>query len=379
MILTKEVEVKIISKNVSHYVAKGYKIPMKKATPSSFVRYKKEFVYDIPTTIVVKVGDLTEGSNVLVEAVCEDCGCHTNIKYFYYKRTEKTIGKYVCPECVKKYVMQKLYQTNMEKYGVPNYSKTLEYREKYTSTCLKRYGVSNPSQSEEVKEKCKHTNLLRYGVPYASQANIIKEKVKNTVLEHYGVEYVLQSKEVREAIYNTNLSRYGYKNVIQSPEIRAKINETLYKNGTQKSSRQQRYIHKLYGGELNYPISHYSADICFPDEKIVIEYDGGFHDGNVKTGRLTQEEFDHKEIIRSQIIKREGYKQIRLISHHDKLPSDEILLQILDISKQYFNDNPERSWIEFDFDSSLMRNALHKEGVFFDYGELRTLPLQEVA
>ena len=89
----------------------------------------------------------------------------------------------------------------------------------------------------------------------------------------------------------------GYYYASQSPEVKEKINKTLCQYSNQKTSRQQLYLHSLYGGELNYPIKYYSADICFPEEKFEIEVDCGGHDLNVKTGRMTQEEFDKREII----------------------------------------------------------------------------------
>lgn len=365
MLLTKELEVIPSGRSISHYRKLGYEVK-----------------YLVPLT--VKVEDLLDKSNEEVEAVCTDCGNIIKIKYVNYNRTVNSVGKYVCPDCVGKYASLHYKKTMKQRYGVEHCSQLESVKKKVAETCLQNYGADNPGKVKELREKQRQTVFEKYGVYYVSQSEEVKNKIRTTTYSHYGVENPSQSVEIRQKIIESNLSSYGVSNVSQAPEIREKVRKTMYKNGTCPTSRQQQYIYNLYlqsnpTAKLNYPISHYSADICFPEEKIVIEYDGGFHDGNVKTGRLTQEEFDHKEIIRSQIIKREGYKQIRLISHHDKLPSDEILLQILDISKQYFNDNPERSWIEFDFDSSLMRNALHKEGVFFDYGELRTLPLQEVA
>ena len=64
---------------------------------------------------------------------------------------------------------------------------------------------------------------------------------------------------------------------------------------------------------------------------------------------------------------------MRIISLKDKLPSDEILLQMLSEAKQYFFDYPNHSWIEFNIDTSTVRNAEQKDGVFFDYGKLRKI------
>ena len=64
---------------------------------------------------------------------------------------------------------------------------------------------------------------------------------------------------------------------------------------------------------------------------------------------------------------------MRIISSKDKLPSDEILLQMLSEAKQYFSDYPNHSWIEFNIDTSTVRDAEQKDSVFFDYGKLRNI------
>lgn len=69
---------------------------------------------------------------------------------------------------------------------------------------------------------------------------------------------------------------------------------------------------------------------------------------------------------------------MHIISATDFLPSDEILLQMLDYTKQYFSDYPNHSWIEFNIDSSTVRNAEQKEGSFFNYGDLRKIKESDV-
>lgn len=64
---------------------------------------------------------------------------------------------------------------------------------------------------------------------------------------------------------------------------------------------------------------------------------------------------------------------IRIISLTDKLPTEEILLQMLADAKQYFKDFPEHSWINFDIDNGIVRNAEHKEGVLYTFGQLRKI------
>ena len=159
---------------------------------------------------------------------------------------------------------------------------------------------------------------------------------------------------------------------MQSPDVRAKANETLCKNGNQKTSKQQLYLHSLYGGELNFFVKYYATDICFPEEKLIIEYDGGGHALRVVLGRLTQEEFDQKEIIRNNILKREGYKRINIVSNSDKLPQDDVLLKMLFDARTYFQTT-SHTWQTYDIDKSLLFNAENINGIPYDFGALRTI------
>ena len=45
---------------------------------------------------------------------------------------------------------------------------------------------------------------------------------------------------------------------------------------------------------------------------------------------------------------------------------------MLEQAKQYFNTT-NHTWVAYDIDTSLVRNAENKEGVFFDFGELRKI------
>lgn len=216
---------------------------------------------------------------------------------------------------------------------------------------------------------CKMTEKFGNYVCYKCKTSHYRESCVKT----YGVDNPVKLEEFRDKMIETSLQRYGTEHPMQNILVLQKAKETLYKNETTPTSLQQLYLHSLYNGKLNYPIKNYNVDICFPEEKICMEYDGGGHSLEVKFGRLTQEEFEYKELIRNNVIKRAGYKQMRIISLKDKLPSDEILLQMLSEAKQYFFDYPEHSWIEYNIDTSTVRNAEHKDGVFFDYGKLRKI------
>jgi len=351
MLLTKEVTTTLSAKNVKYYEKLGYKIPMRKASTLNMKNNNVDYVYDIPIKdFVVKTEDLPLQSNVKVDVLC-DC-CKNNIcrtSYACYINAIKKTGSYYCKHC--------------------NHIKAQQ-------TMLERYGCESPIQNETIRKKIYETNIKKYGYKIPTKNKKVKEKIRETNIEKYGFSSSFSNKDVQEKYRKNCLEKYGYEYALQIPEVREKISQTFYKNGTQKISIQQNYLCKLFDGVLNYPIKKYCADIYIKKYNIVIEYDGGGHKLNVKSGRQTEEEYKKSEIIRNNIITREGYKQIRIISSKDYLPSDEILLQMLEQAKEYFNTT-NHTWVEYIIDTSLIRNAEYKDGVFFDYGKLRKIRKEE--
>lgn len=371
MILTKEVEVKPTGKMLKYYRDKGYD-----------AKYKRP--------LFVNVNDLPDNSNIKIEVLCDYCKENVvYVRYADYTRRIKETDKIACLNCYPK----KVKETSLLRYGVENYAQTKECRIKMENTMESRYGVKYAFQDEHFYNSYKDTCFERYGKDYrknfAEKASNtfyqktgyynplaspdIRKKIEETCVEKYGVKNPFGADEVKEKIKNSFIEKYGVENPNKLPEIRGKISKTLYKNSSQRSSTQQQYLCNLYNGILNYPISYYNADICFPDEKLCIEYDGGGHDLNVKLGSITQKEFNQKEIIRNNIIKRNGYKQMKIISSNDKLPSDDVLLKMLSDTRQYFTDHHNHSWIEFNIDNSIVRNAENKNGISYDFGSLRMI------
>lgn len=372
MILTKEVEVKLNSFNVEHYKKLGYEIPMKRASEIYRRKKKKDFVYDFDKTIIVKIEDLQNGSHAEIETLCDYCHKETMVMtYNSYTQRTKDIDKIACRNCF----TQKAKESSLLRYGVENYAQTSECREKMEQTMEQRYGVKYALQSEHFRNAFENTCEERYGDDYR------KLFAKRSFDAHYantGYYYPSQSPEMREKTVNTLMEHYGVDSPAKSPEVRQKITQTLYANSSQKSSVQQRYICDLYQGVLNYPVKYYNVDIYLSDDNLVIEYDGGGHLLNTIIGRETIEEFNRKEIIRDKTIKHEGYRQMRIISSRDLLPSDQVLLQMLQLARQYFSDYPNHSWIEFNISTSTVRNAEYKDGTPYDFGELRKISSADV-
>lgn len=293
-------------------------------------------------------------------------------------------------------IKEKAIQTIVERYGAENVFFNEEIQNKRKKTLIDRYGTQHPLQNKECFEKFKQTNLKKYGCEFHIQSKEIKEKSKQSYLNRYGVENPFMSDEIRNKIKNTNLEKYGVETLLslpsfheysrrvdmerygvyhhlQNPDILAKQKETFYKNASCPTSKQQIYLNELYDGELNFPLKMYNLDIYLPNENLNIEFDGSGHRLSCELGSLTKEEFERKEIIRNTTIKKADIKQMRIISTKDLLPSDSILLQMLSYARNYFSQYPEHSWIEFNIDASLIRNAECKDGIFFNYGELRTI------
>ncbi len=329
-ILTKEVEIRLWGQNVKYYQSLGY-------------NGKHGDV------IVVKVEDLQDGCNASIEYLCDYCNQEViTIVYADFVRRTKEVNKMACKHCYP----QKIKETNMLHFGTSSYAKTDEYHKKMEDMMMSKYGVRHYSQTKEYKDKWNKTCFERYGDSYR--------------------------KKFMDKAFKTFSDKTGYNYPSQSPDTKEKIASTLYANSTILTSKQQRYIFNLYQltnptVKLNFPISYYNVDICFPEEKLTIEYDGGFHNGLVKLGRLTQKEFDMKEIIRNNAIKKEGYKQIRIVSSKDFIPLDFSLLQMLNYARQYFSNYPYHSWIEFNIDTSSIRSAEYKDGIYYNYGELRRI------
>ena len=361
MILDEYVEIKVTSRNMKYYEDLGYDVPK---------RYNKESyrtVYDIGKTFWVKTRDLSKGSGVMVHVQCDICKKKRVLKYKDYIKNESKHGYYACTECAS----HKRKDTFIERFGVDHPLKTKEIKDKIKNTCIEKYGYENVNQVPEYKEKIKQTCLERYGYTSIGLVPEIQAKVHETNIEKYGSPYVMGTdyfKDKSIEYYNKN---YGVSHCSQVESISEKKKITSYKNGTCRTSNQQKYICDLYNGVLNKPFLNYNLDI-FINDNIDVEIDFSGHDLCVRLGNMSEEEFKQKEIIRSNQIRRSGIKMIHYISETDKIPSDEVLMQILEFSKQYF-DSTNHTWIEWYFDKNMYRNAENPQGSFFDLRDLHKL------
>lgn len=85
--------------------------------------------------------------------------------------------------------------TNLEKYGVSNYSKSAEFKAQFKEVCKERHGVDNPAKLDSVKKKADQTNMERYGRKRHSQSHIAQHIIdlKNNKAE---MEYLYCEKHL---------------------------------------------------------------------------------------------------------------------------------------------------------------------------------------
>lgn len=384
MVLDTEVQMKVNSRTVKLYEGKGYKIPMR-------IGSHNKLVYDDSKYFSVKIEDLEPTSTVLVNTTCDICGVKKLMPYREYYRQLDDVGLRTCMKCktikykktIKEkygeniesttqldFVKEKIKKLNLERYGVEWCMENKEIQEKRKNTFLEKYGFEWAIQNDEIQNKKKMTNLKKYGFDNPAMNKKVIEKQKKTMIDKYGVDNPMHSPEIKSKIQSTNLKRYNCISPFGSKEVIEKSRMSQFKNNTAPISIQQKYICNLYHGILNYPCSNFSLDII--KDNIDIEYDGKGHNLSVILGNISQEGFLRKTIIRDKIVKSYGYKIMKLISSTDKLPSDEILLYILNFTKEYF-EKTTHTWFEWYFDENKYKNAEHKDGKYFNFGELKRI------
>ena len=278
--------------------------------------------------IEVNVLDLPKKSGTKVKIICDVCGKEAEICY----------GDFV------KY--------NEENKLITCGSDSCK-RKKTEDTCMEKYGSKSPFESKEIQDKIKATWQKNYGedIENPFQVESVKEKSKQTMLNNYGVEHALQNRELLN-----------------------KVLDSFQFNNTGPCSRAQKYIHFLIGGTLNKHVCNSLVDICFEEEKTAIEYDGGGHfltdifNGN-KT--LSKEAF-LKEKNREDSIVNKGYKVIRFIATKDRIPSDEVILSLIEEFK-----NSDFKVIRINFEEGTIEKD-YNEKSHYNFGELRKITQKDL-
>jgi len=375
MIKNEYIQVIICPKNKKYYSSKGY-------NDLNYGDIAMIYFYHLPSRAKQEI-----------EVICDYCGKEYTMPYCNYHTfiLNGKVQKCSCVKCRGKKIKEsnlktygisnvmnledsknKLYKTMIDRYGVKYSLLIPEAQIKRKNSLVQKFGTENINTLPEMQEKRKNSNLIKYGVEFYQTTEECKEKVRITCQDKYGVDNAFQNINVREKQLHTINTKYNCNNVFQNEDIKNKIKETMiakynvphpmqnediknrsiinglkskYKYGTATCSSQQKYLHNLLGGELNFPVGRSSLDIAFPNEKIYIEYNGSGHDLDVKIGRITEEQFKIKSIRRYCFLKSLGWKMIEINSKKDLLPENTTILEEIKIAKEYLHHNTESHYI----------------------------------
>ena len=266
LLLTKNVEILLNSRNIKRFESLGYLIPREKDDRGRN-RVKTG------TKILIRTSDLSLGSHCKVEVRCDYCGKVSILSYKdYINRHDNELGD-CCHKC-----------ENI----------------KYKKTMLEKYGVENSFQSEVFIEKAKATNRQKYGADWGFYNTEIRNKIQNTMQEKYGTKYPLQ---VDAFLEKALITRSATGSTISKPQ--RKLYELLkeYYTNTQ----------------LEVPCDRCSLDcvVSIDNIKIDVEYDGWYWHQDKQRDRR-----------RDNFVKSKGYKILRILGNKkDELPNINILIE----------------------------------------------------
>ena len=326
-----------------------------KVKPSGkMCKYYREKGYEFEKCIdfiEVNVMDLYPGSHEKIKIICDICGNESEIEYRSFVKNRKKGILVSCgsDSCVKR---------------------------KREDTCTKRYGVKCVFQSEEVKEKIKDTNLERHGAENPFGSKEIQDKIKGTWQKNYGEGIInpFQAESVKEKSKQTMLNNHGVEYASQNRELLNKALDSFQFNGTGPCSRAQQYINYILNGTLNKRICGSLVDIYIEKENIIIEHDGSGHFlGDMINGNKTpSKEALLREKEREDKIINNGYRMIRFIATKDRIPSDEVILNLIEGFK-----NSDFKVIRINFEENTI-NRDYEEKWYCNFGKLRNITKEDL-
>ena len=342
-------------------------------------KYYREKGYEFEKCIdfiEVNVMDLYPGSHEKVKIICDICGNESEVGYrdFVKSRKKGILVSCASDSCIKK----KREDTCTKRYGVKNVAQLEEIQNKMKDTNLGRYGAENPFGSKEIQDKIKNTWQKNYGENIINpfQAESVKEKSQQTWQKNYGEGIInpFQAESVKEKSKQTMLNNHGVEYASQNRELLNKALDSFQFNGTGPCSRAQQYINYILNGTLNKRICGSLVDIYIEKENIIIEHDGSGHFlGDMINGNKTpSKEALLREKEREDKIINNGYRMIRFIATKDRIPSDEVILNLIEGFK-----NSDFKVIRINFEENTI-NRDYEEKWYCNFGKLRNITKEDL-
>lgn len=187
--------------------------------------------------------------------------CKKPNKLGYSDMYNKTCSK----EC------NKIYCKNLfkKKYGVDNYSKTKEFKEKLVSSNNSNFGVDNPMQSSDIQKKHKRNYVKK-----------VQEKLGNEYeLIHYGKMLKFIHKKCgneTEILRDTFNKRHNIYKTTQCVHC-----NPLNSTSSESEKDVMLFIKSRYNGTIKTHVRNmiypYELDIYIPELKLGIEFNGDYY------------------------------------------------------------------------------------------------------
>ena len=245
--------------------------------------------------------------------------------------------KSTCPICKKEYVRS--FKEHCYYLECTNCKKI--------QTVQEHYGVDNPAQSRPIMDKIKNTNLQRYGNTCSVQGGSAREKAKQTFLSKYGVENPLCNESIQQKCRDTIKEKYGVDCAIKVNNGYERSKKTrLEKYGPSMGYQKQfRYDNLLFDSkwELDYYIYMRDFNHDIKKEPVALEY---YVDGKLKhyypdfevDGKLV--EIKSFYWIKQQQLQEGGKEKFECIKQHniEIISNDKIQYYIDYVASTYGKD-----------------------------------------
>lgn len=206
----------------------------------------------------------------------------------FLKKSQDTCEKHfgVRSPSQNKDIVKKQVQTHITRYGGVGTASPITL-EKIKQTNLEKYGCEWGWGSEEVRAKSIQTWREHYGVDNPFAAEEIKKLLKEINIEKYGVDNPFAAEEIKEKIKQTNLEKYGAESPMKLAEIVRKIFITKKENGTSCSSQiEQDFKQWLIDNNIEFDHQHrdnfypFNCDFYFPKSNFYLEIQGSWVHGD---------------------------------------------------------------------------------------------------
>jgi len=183
MLKYNKIKVNISYRNITHYIKLGYKPILNKE-------------------LEIETKHLSTSSHVKIDVICSICSVEKNIMYYKYIDNVERHGFYGCRKCSR----QKAAMTSLEKYGVDNYSKTNEWKDRVEKTNIEKFGYKTNLISPEYKESISNILIDKYGTKNWWEIKNKSKKTKLVIMDDIIKKIIIYS----EDLYNDNFVNDNY-------------------------------------------------------------------------------------------------------------------------------------------------------------------------